>query len=56
MTHPEAWAFLYRLTKKKTCNEAIYNAWHAGGVSFACELVLLVVVEHFEGLDGESVC
>ncbi|CAK9084614.1 CRAL-TRIO domain-containing protein [Durusdinium trenchii] len=51
---PPAWAFLYRLTKKKTCNEAIYNAWHAGGVSFACELVLLVVVEHFEGLDGES--
>lgn len=30
-THPEAWQYLYRLTKDpKKCDEEIYNAWHEG--------------------------
>lgn len=35
-THPEAWSFLYRLTKKldrdgtPSCHEEIYKAWHEG--------------------------
>ena len=30
-THPEAWQYLYRLTKSKDkCDEEIYKAWHEG--------------------------
>ena len=30
-THPEAWQYLYRLTKnKEKCDEEIYKAWHEG--------------------------
>eukprot|EP00435_Cladocopium_sp_Y103_P041456 s597_g11.t1 len=31
-THPAAWQFLYRLTRKPDqCDKSIYDAWHAGG-------------------------
>ena len=31
-THPAAWQFLYRLTRKPDqCDQSIYEAWHAGG-------------------------
>ncbi len=30
-THPAAWQFLYRITKKEDhCDKEIYDAWHAG--------------------------
>ena len=30
-THPAAWQFLYRMTKKEEhCDKSIYDAWHAG--------------------------
>lgn len=32
-THPTAWQFLYRLTRKEdTCDKEIYDAWHAGAI------------------------
>lgn len=32
LTHPAAWQFLYRLTRKPDqCDHSIYEAWHAGG-------------------------
>lgn len=34
-THPAAWQFLYRLTRKSDqCDKAIYDAWHAGAFRF----------------------
>ena len=32
-THPAAWQFLYRLTRREDqCDKTIYDAWHAGAV------------------------
>lgn len=40
-THPEAWQYLYRLTKHKDkCDEEVYNAWHEGSGSIGWLVII----------------
>lgn len=49
-THPAAWQFLYRITKREDqCDKAIYDAWHAGVglTTYICwNFKLLVTVQY----------
>ena len=41
-THPAAWQFLYRLTKREDqCDKEIYDAWHAGAKTVLMELSII---------------
>ena len=42
-THPAAWQFLYRLTKREDqCEKEIYDAWHAGAKTVLMELSIML--------------